>query len=61
MWALLGRLYSCAVLPFHRFVFKGALKGIEIECTALVVGSNVCPRPGEHARRTSQHGDSANC
>ena len=48
---VLGRLYWYAVLPFHEFVFKGTLKGIERECRALVEGPNACPLPGEHERQ----------
>ncbi len=51
---LLGRLYWYAVLPFHEFVFKGTLRGIERECRALVEGPNTCPLPGEHERQLAR-------
>ncbi len=45
-----GRLYWYAVLPFHHFVFRGTLAGIDRECRALVDGPNACPLPGAYAR-----------
>ncbi len=51
---VLGRLYWYAVLPFHEFVFKGTLQGIERECRALVEGPNTCPLPGEHERQLAR-------
>ncbi len=47
---LTGRLYWYAVLPFHHFVFRGTLAGIDRECRALVDGPNTCPLPGAYTR-----------
>jgi uncharacterized protein YbjT (DUF2867 family) len=47
---VLGRLYWYAVIPFHHFVFRGTLAGIERECRALVEGPATCPLPGAHDR-----------